>query len=495
MHRNRTLRPLALERDAMTCRGSWRCRLRGPRAAEELEVDHVHELQDGGPDELGNLRTLCKTCHLRKTNRERARRDLVLTRALVRYSTLFGAAALAVRWFLTPATFPSGIEALAILILSLAAAGLLHDRPHWFRRRRRGPRPEPVAAVPADGEAQRLERSLAKLFGPEESYSVRQTKEGLVLDYAGTDLDTENESTWARVERIASSKLGGRWVAEDDGVNDRALIRRRREFPATIAHPGLEDPTRRWSWLPWGETEQGGVAAVDLMVTAHVLVTGATGAGKTSLMRSLIVALADSGTRGEVELHLFDPKVVEMAEYANLPGVVAVHSSDEEVYDALVHAAEQMRERYKSGRPDDFPALVLVIDEMRVLRSRMWKVAAQRSTLHKDDPRSCPKPTKDNPGPALEAIEEILFLGRTGNVRIIAGIQRPDAKSMGGDVRAQMEGRLLVGHPDPDGARMMFGSTKWGADIPVRAKGRTTVQLFEDRPEECQAWWTTPVVA
>lgn len=57
-------RRLVLERDGWRCQGCGR--------SGWLEVDHIRPLSRGGDHfDLGNLQALCKSCHSRKTARER----------------------------------------------------------------------------------------------------------------------------------------------------------------------------------------------------------------------------------------------------------------------------------------------------------------------------------------------------------------------------------------------------------------------------------------
>ena len=59
------VRRLALDRDG------WRCQNPGCGRAGRLEVDHVRPLQHGGElFDLGNLATLCISCHWLKTSAE-----------------------------------------------------------------------------------------------------------------------------------------------------------------------------------------------------------------------------------------------------------------------------------------------------------------------------------------------------------------------------------------------------------------------------------------
>lgn len=57
----------ALERDLWTCQN---CGASVLTAA--LEVHHVKPLEDDGGNELSNLQTLCRNCHLRHHQKKRA---------------------------------------------------------------------------------------------------------------------------------------------------------------------------------------------------------------------------------------------------------------------------------------------------------------------------------------------------------------------------------------------------------------------------------------
>ena len=59
----RRLRRLVFERDGYQCVA---CGKRG-----RLECDHIVPISDGGTDDLANLQTLCRACHMAKTDREK----------------------------------------------------------------------------------------------------------------------------------------------------------------------------------------------------------------------------------------------------------------------------------------------------------------------------------------------------------------------------------------------------------------------------------------
>ena len=62
------IRLTVLDRDAWTCTACGK--------AGRLEVDHLVPLEDGGAlYDLGNLQTLCRSCHFDKTSGERRGRE------------------------------------------------------------------------------------------------------------------------------------------------------------------------------------------------------------------------------------------------------------------------------------------------------------------------------------------------------------------------------------------------------------------------------------
>ena len=52
---------------------SWRCAACGDLLTDDFEVDHHQSLQNGGSDDIANLRPLHKRCHLLKNSLEQRR--------------------------------------------------------------------------------------------------------------------------------------------------------------------------------------------------------------------------------------------------------------------------------------------------------------------------------------------------------------------------------------------------------------------------------------
>lgn len=64
-----TLRHLVWERDGRQCQGPY-CAGAPPISLETAHIDHITPLSKGGTNELANLRTLCRRCHVLRAGRE-----------------------------------------------------------------------------------------------------------------------------------------------------------------------------------------------------------------------------------------------------------------------------------------------------------------------------------------------------------------------------------------------------------------------------------------
>ncbi len=99
--------------------------------------------------------------------------------------------------------------------------------------------------------------------------------------------------------------------------------------------------------VPIGRDISGKTVVVNLGEMPHVLISGATGAGKSSCINSLITSLVMRATPDQVKLLLVDPKRVEMGNYNDLPHLLApVVVDPKKAAGALAWAVKEMERRY-----------------------------------------------------------------------------------------------------------------------------------------------------
>ncbi len=99
--------------------------------------------------------------------------------------------------------------------------------------------------------------------------------------------------------------------------------------------------------VPLGRDIAGRTVIVNLGEMPHVLISGATGAGKSSAMNSLITSLVMRATPDQLRLLLIDPKRVEMSHYNDLPHLLSpVVVDPKKAASALHWAVKEMERRY-----------------------------------------------------------------------------------------------------------------------------------------------------
>ena len=122
---------------------------------------------------------------------------------------------------------------------------------------------------------------------------------------------------------------------------DEVVIRDLLESPNFRRHKGALT-------LALGKDIAGEVTAADLALMPHLLVAGATGAGKTVCVKTVLASLLFTKTPDELQLMLIDPKMVELSIFNDIPHLITpVVIDPRKASTSLNWLINEMEERYR----------------------------------------------------------------------------------------------------------------------------------------------------
>ncbi len=245
-----------------------------------------------------------------------------------------------------------------------------------------------------------------------------------------------------------------------------------REILDAIPNRGQVPPL----WMALGKDITGRPVFGDLCKMPHLLVAGATGAGKSVCLNTIIASLLVSATPDQVQMLLIDPKRVELTVYDGIPHLIkdvitdprmaagALFEMTKEMdsrYERFAKAQVRKIEEYNAKFPDEkLPYVVIVIDELADL---MLVAPAKVETT----------------------IMRLAQLARATGIHLIVATQRPSVDVITGLIKANVPSRIAFAVSsqtdsrvilDMGGAERLLGRGDMlylpiDAPKPVRAQG------------------------
>jgi S-DNA-T family DNA segregation ATPase FtsK/SpoIIIE len=156
----------------------------------------------------------------------------------------------------------------------------------------------------------------------------------------GDDLALALKAESIRIERISGSSTVGIEVPN----KKRELITLR-----DIIDTDAFVQSQSMLTLALGKDIHGDAIVTDLARMPHLLVAGATGAGKSVGLNSMIVSLLYKATPRHLRMLMIDPKMVELKIYEDIPHLLHPIVTDPKLASvALIWAVNEMENRYRA---------------------------------------------------------------------------------------------------------------------------------------------------
>jgi DNA segregation ATPase FtsK/SpoIIIE, S-DNA-T family len=274
-----------------------------------------------------------------------------------------------------------------------------------------------------------------------------------------------------------------------------------------------------------GRDIAGRAVMANLAEMPHILISGATGSGKSSCINSIITSVLMRDTPEKVKLILVDPKRVELGQYESLPHLLnPVVVDPKKAANALAWAVKEMERRYDllaENGVRDITGYNQLVEEGRIAappsdRARVRAVVARalgedhsaRGDEEDDEGEGDEAPAQPETLPLVlvvvdelndlmmvaardveESIVRIAQMARAVGIHLVLATQRPSVDVITGVIKANIPSRMAFSVSSLADSRVILDQP--GAERLVGKGDMLLLTASSNIPRRLQAPWVS----
>jgi len=238
--------------------------------------------------------------------------------------------------------------------------------------------------------------------------------------------------------------------------------------------------------LLMGQSPNGEFLYADLADQPHMLISGATGSGKSIFTSEIICSMALFRSPKELSFDLVDTKNLDLVLFQGLKHVSSIITDVQLLRVKLQNALAEVRRRTElmSGFVRNIREWnASSFSEGQKLKYKIIIVDELADVLATDETLWAGIPKKDRPSSIATLLQQIAQISRAAGIHLILATQRPSVKIISGDLKANFPARICFKLPtqadsrvvlDENGAENLLGKGDYlykiaGSDLVKRA--------------------------